>query len=211
MSTISDMTTATLELSTPERIRKFAQAKPEGEPFTVRELAGVGQRAAVDQALSRMVKAGELERPARGVYARPKVNRTLGRRVPTSPEKVVTAIAAADGEQLAPHGAEAARRLGLTTQTPLNTVYVTSGRSRKIRVGMREVQLRHASPRSLALAGEPAGVALAALRYLGKSEVTTATVKRVAEAIGSVAFARLRENVSAMPAWLADVVLKAAM
>jgi len=36
------------------------------------------------------------------------------------------------GETIAPHGAAAANRLGLTTQVPMRTTYLTSGRSRPL-------------------------------------------------------------------------------
>ncbi|MFT4218636.1 MAG: DUF6088 family protein [Micropruina sp.] len=192
--------------SVPERVRAFAGSQPPGKPFTVRELVGLGPRAAVDQALTRLVKSGELERPARGVYVRPRLSAALGRPVPPSPEEVVAAIAQSSGEVLAPHGAEAARRLGLSTQVPMTTVYATSGRSRRVRVGNREVILRHAAPRSLALAGRPAGDALAALRYLGAREVTTDTIRQVERRIGPAETAVLRRSVALMPGWLSELM-----
>lgn len=192
--------------SVPERVRAFAAERAPGKPFTVRDLVGLGPRTAVDQALTRLVKSGELERPARGVYVRPRVSAALGRPVPPSPEEVVAAIAQSSGEVLAPHGAEAARRLGLSTQVPTTTVYATSGRSRRVRVGNREVVLRHAAPRSLALAGRPAGDALAALRYLGPREVTADLIWQVEQGIGPVETAVLRGSAALMPGWLSELM-----
>lgn len=192
--------------SVPERIRAHVATMPEGEPFTVRELLAFGPRTAVDQALSRMAGAGELERPTRGVYARPKMSAVLGRMVPVAPEKVVLAIARSNGTKVRVHGAEAARRFGLSTQMPLHPVYATTGRSRRVKVGSGEVVLRHASPQRMELAGRPAGEALAALLYLGKTEVSTETVQRIRQALGTEEFEVLRRAVTAMPAWLADLM-----
>lgn len=192
--------------SVPARVRGFMATLPEGEPFTVRELLTFGPRTSVDQALSRMVSTGELVRPARGVYARPQMNKTLGREVPVAPEKVVFALARSNGASLRVHGAEAARRFGLSTQVPLRRVYATSGRSRQVKVGSSEVILRHASPQRMALAGRPAGDALAALLYLGKSEVSAETLQRIRRLLGEEEFRVLRHAVTVMPAWLADLM-----
>lgn len=52
---------------------------------------------------------------------------------PPAPEKVVQALAAQNGEVVAPHGAREANALGLTQQVPIREVYLSAGPgSRKI-------------------------------------------------------------------------------
>ena len=46
-----------------------------GKPFSRVVFAPFGSRAAVDSALSRLVKSGSLERVARGIYMRPKFSK----------------------------------------------------------------------------------------------------------------------------------------
>lgn len=65
-------------VSVLELVRQKAQEFPLGEPFSVKEIHSVGSRTAVDQALSRLTKMGELQRVARGFYARPKTSPVLG-------------------------------------------------------------------------------------------------------------------------------------
>jgi hypothetical protein len=204
----SEMATATVA----ERVRAYVTRTASGEPFSVRELLGLGPRASVDQALSRMARGGEIERVTRGYYARPQVNEKLGRTVPVEPEKVVAAIARTSGAQLNVHGAEAARRFGLTTQVPMRQVYATSGRSRRVRLRTGEVTLVHAAQSKMGLAGTPAGEALTALLYLGKNEVTAEVLEKVRTALGNEQFALLRAAASttAMPAWLSDSLYEAA-
>jgi len=66
----------------------------------------------VDQAFSRLAKAGKLLRVARGTYAAP-VRSRFGTR-PPAPEKIIKALAERNGEIVVPHGANAANALGLT-------------------------------------------------------------------------------------------------
>lgn len=192
-----------------ERVRSRIAEQPVGEPFTVSAFLSYGSRAAVDQAVSRLARSsGTIERIARGVYVRPKQSRYAGKVLP-SPEKVVKAIAAATGASVQLHGAEAARRFELTTQTPLLPVFSTTGPDRTLRVGSVVVQLKHTSARKLALAGRPSGDALAALWYVGKNGVTEEAVERIRRRLPAEEFEALVAARSVMPAWMAEAVSKA--
>ena len=87
-----------------------------GQPFSRAVFAQVGSRAAVDKALSKLVRSGLLERVARGIYMRPKLSAYTGRWVRPSPLSIMSVITKANGETIQIHGAEAVRRLGLSTQ-----------------------------------------------------------------------------------------------
>ncbi len=200
----SDMNTIS---NTTEQIRQRILAMPAGKPFTPKVLLACGTRAAVDQSLSRLVKAGFIERVTRGVFVRPEISRYVGKAVP-SPLNLAETLAHASGDIVQIHGAEAARRLELTTQVPTQPVFATSGRTRRIRVGRMEIHLQHVCPRKLALAGTPAGLALAAMWYLGKNEVTPALVDRIRRKLGPGEFERLKSAVSAMPAWMSDAIFR---
>jgi len=58
---------------TAKLIRERIEAMPIGEPFTPTAFLECGTRASVDQTLSRLVKAGSIERVTRGVFVRPEV------------------------------------------------------------------------------------------------------------------------------------------
>jgi hypothetical protein len=72
-------------------------------------------RAAVDQALSRLAKAGHLRRLARGLYDFPKLLPKFGAFTP-APDEVAQALARETGSHLQIDGARAANALGLSTQ-----------------------------------------------------------------------------------------------
>ncbi|WP_459077144.1 DUF6088 family protein [Pseudoroseomonas sp. WGS1072] len=161
-----------------EQILERAKGLPEGTPVAAKSLLHLGNRAAVDQALSRLAERGQLLRAGRGVYLLPVASR-FGARAP-SVELAVQALAAQRGEVIVSSGAAAANRLGLTTQVPARSVYLTSGRSRKMRFGKQTVELRHAPRWQLALAQRPVGEAIRALAWLGpdRAEPALRTLKR---------------------------------
>ena len=192
-------------IKTAGQIRQRIEEIPVGEPFTPAVLLGCGTRASVDQTLSRLVKAGMIERVARGVFVRPEVSRFVGKVMP-EPQRVAETIAKATGAVVQVHGAEAVRRLELSTQVPTQPMFATSGPSRRVRMGKMEIRLQHVCQRKLALAGRPAGLALAAMWYLGKKEVTPGLVEKIRRKLGSSEFEILKSARSSMPAWMSDAI-----
>jgi hypothetical protein len=187
----------------PESILSQAQSLPEGGILAPKEFLHLGSRAAVDQAFSRLVKAGKLLRVARGAYVAP-VSGKFGVRAP-APEKVVTSLAIQSGEVVAPHGASAANALGLTQQVPVREVYLTSGRTRKLKLGRSEVLIKHAPRWMLALGGRPAGSAVRALAWMGPAHArkSLATLHHTLPAAEWQALASAR---GALPSWMAQAI-----
>lgn len=191
-------------MSTAAAIRTQIQHMPRGRPFTSSRFNVHGPRGAVDRALSRIVHEGQLERLSRGVFVRPRKNRFVGNVFPGVLD-VVQVIARDRGETVQVHGAEAARRFGLTTQAPTTPVFHTSASSRSIRIGNTTVRLiRTADRRRLQFAGSPAGLALAALWYLGRNNVTVKAVDKIRSALSAEEFDKLRA--ADLPAWMRNVL-----
>ena len=100
----------TVHLSILDRIR----TKARGKVFATKDFLDLGSRDAVDQALSRLAKAGELRRLGRGLYYYPRTNLRLGLELPPDPDEVAFALARRTGTRVTPSGALAANRLGLS-------------------------------------------------------------------------------------------------
>jgi hypothetical protein len=190
-----------------EQILELAARLPEGTPVLAKSLLHLGSRAAVDQALSRLVRRGQLIRAGRGVYLRPVAGR-FGVRAP-SVEQAVEALAAQRGEVIVSSGAAAANSLGLTTQVPVRSVYLTSGRTRTLTLGEQSVELRHAPRWQLAIPHGLAGQAIRALAWLGPAKVEEAldTLKRT---LPPTVFGELFGVAPQLPTWLARSVGKVA-
>jgi hypothetical protein len=176
---------------------------PEGAPIAAKALLHLGNRAAVDQALSRLAARGKLLRARRGMYLRP-VESRFGTRAPAV-EKVVEATAARNSETIVSSGAAAANRLGLTTQVPVRQVYLTSGPSRQLRLGKQIVDLKHAPHWQLALAGSRAGEVLRALAWVGPHAARKA-LRILQKDLTSEEIGKLKTVASSLPTWLAPSI-----
>ena len=155
--------------SLPERIMEHAEATPRPRRSARRPCFTSAKRAAVGQALSRLARSGRLMRIRQGVYMRP-IQTRFGRCAPST-EKSLLALSELWRETIVSNGGGAANWLGLTTQNPVRSVYLTSGRSRRLRFGKHPVELRHAPRWQLAAPHRMAGVVIRALAWLGPEEV----------------------------------------
>ena len=191
-----------MKRDTAQRVRRAIQSRPRGKPFASVEFLGLGTRPAVDHALSRFARNGFITRLAHGLYVRPRVSPYIGTITPL-PEAILEAVARKTGERIQVSGAKAAAELGLTTQHPLVTPFETTGPSRRLMAGGREIALGHASVRRMTLAGRPAALGLAALWHLGPKRVSAATLARIEEALAPAEFKALVRVMPVQPQWLA--------
>ena len=190
-------------LTLAKQVLEHASRLSEGAPLVAKELLHLGNRAAVDQVLSRLVKRGTLLKAGHGVYVRP-VESKFGARAPST-VSLIEGLATQRGETIVSHGATAANSLGLTTQVPMRAIYLTSGRSRQLKLGAQKIELRHAPGWQLILPGRIAGDVVRALAWLGPEKAAAAirmlSAKLRPPELNEVAAARAR-----LPTWMAQEV-----
>lgn len=186
-----------------EAILSAAQALPEGGMLSPKEFLHLASRAAIDQGLTRLTREGKLLRVGRGAYAAPVVSRFGSR--PPSTQAVVEAIESASGEVVVATGATEANVLGLTTQVPTREIFLTSGSSRKLHLGNRNVELKHGSRWQLGLGKRPAGMAIRALSWLGR-EQAPAALKILRATLPAEEWAAMRSARATLPSWMARAV-----
>ena len=189
--------------SLPSRIISYAAESLEGTLLCPSALLHLGTRAAVDQALSRLARKGELMRVCQGVYVRP-IQTRFGPR-PPSIGKVLTSLSALWGETIVPCGEMAANALGLISQVPVRQVHLTSGPNRKLNLGGLVVELRHAPRWQLVAPHRPAGDAVRALAWLGPEEVDE-NLGVIEKRLSPRDLEELAATRAVMPAWLAEPV-----
>ena len=189
------------------QIEALAMTLPEGESLSAKTLLHLGTREAVDQALSRLVKRKKLIRAARGLYVAPVASR-FGSRPPAS-GKVVEALASQTGEVIASSGAAAANGLGLTTQVPVKEIYLTSGRSRMLKLGRQVIELRHAPAWQTTLPKSKVGQVVRALSWLGESGIGTA-ISVLKQKLAPAEIHELLAMRRVVPSWMAQEISRMA-
>ena len=194
-----------MKASITNAILKRIRAKHRGSVFTPRQFAHLGARAAVDQALFRLQRSGQIRRLTRGVYEFPKTHPRIGVLSP-SPEAVAKAMAERTGSRITISGAKAANLLGLSTQVPMQNVFWTEGPSRTVRIGNQTVELKHVAPSKMIGAGTEAGIVIQAVWSLGRKGVHEAPVNALAKRLPRLVKKAVKRLTPAAPAWSQPVL-----
>ena len=134
-----------MENAVVQQIRKKITRSKFGEIFFVSSFPQYDVEY-VTKLLAIFEKEGLVTRIAKGVYVKARKTR-FGILYPSAYE-LVKEIAKRDKAKVIPTGATAANRLGFSTQVPMNTIFLTTGSGRKLKLGNRTVTLKHGAPKN---------------------------------------------------------------
>lgn len=191
--------------SIEKQIKKSILNYKHGKIFFPTNFSKFGTSTAIRQALNRLEDKGLLVRLAHGIYLYPKKHKTLGILYP-SIEEIALAISKRDKARIIPTGSHALNRLGLSTQVPLNIVYLTDGTSRSIKVKKRTIKFRKASPKLLAAKNDTNILVIQALREIGKENVDSKILKRIKEILSTVEKDLIKQDMKVAPSWIAEIM-----
>jgi RNase H-fold protein (predicted Holliday junction resolvase) len=185
-------------------LNKIKKAK-RGSLFFTENFIKIGSSDAIRKALERLVKNQELERVTAGMYVRPEIDRYIGK-VPPNIEAIAEAIAKRDGARIVPTGVYALNRLGLSTQVPMNIIYLTDGSARKVNIDNRNIVFKRVSPKNVATVGEISGLVIQALRTIGKENVKEDEIIKIQELLKKEKPTRLAHDIRLAPSWIRAIM-----
>ncbi len=155
--------------------------------------------------MKRLEDKGFLIRLAQGIYLYPKEHKLLGTLYP-SLEEIAKAISKRDKARIIPTGIQALNQLGLSTQVPLNLVYLTDGTSRTISVGENTIKFKKASPKILAVKSETNILIMQALRQLGKHNIDDKTLEKINMILQKVDRESIVHDMKLAPVWISEIM-----
>ena len=179
-----------------------------GSIFFIENFLAKNNAEAVRKSLERLVKSGELQRVATGIYVRPEKDPVLGY-VSPSIETIIRAIAKRDKARIVPTGIYALNRLGLTSQVPMNISYLTDGSARKVQIGKRTIVFKRTSPKNLATQGEISTLAIQALRSIGKDKVSAEEIEKITQLLKKENSMHLQHDIRLAPEWVRQILRQA--
>lgn len=195
-------------LSIEHHIRMRIKKAPKGELFFTEDFLQYGSAKAVSKALERMAAGQAITRVARGIYSRLEIDPLIGSVKPDT-EAIAKAISRRDRARLIPTGAAALHAMGLTTQIPLNVVYLTDGSARKISSGRRTITFRKTTPKNLSAKGKISGLAIQAMKELGKDQITTREASEIIKQLTREEPRRLEHDIRLAPEWIRVIMRNA--
>ena len=184
----------------------LAKLRTQRGPVPTRDFLYLGNRTAVDQSLSRLVRKGAIRRIQRGLYDLPRMGKLLDQPLTPSPDELVRAWAKNNGLKVVPSGARAANALGLSTQVPAKIIYYTNGRTQTLKLGPYTVQLLNRGPKTMDVSGRIAPLVLQALRHIGRDGVRPEVIYRLQLTLSQKEKVELKRNLRHAPAWMLPVI-----
>lgn len=159
-------------MSTMQTIRNQIEAAPDGSIFTLHDFYGIADRNNVKQCINRLIRVGSLNRVCKGIYQKPKYIRILNSFASADPQLVAEALVRENGWRIVPSGNAALNILGLDTQAPMRTVYVSSGPNRRYEWGKTSIEFQHRSSKEVGPFSEITALIIQALKALGPDRIS---------------------------------------
>lgn len=158
--------------------------------------------------LQRLTNDGKLMRLNRGIYYVPKKDALLGIIKPTA-DQIAESIAKRDKARIIPTGSFALHKLGITTQVPMNVVYLTDGSPRKVKVGNQKVSFKRTSPKNLAVNHYLSGLIIQGLKSIGEGKVDASHISQIKKVVvSSGEVSQIKMNLRYAPVWIQKIVKK---
>ncbi len=190
---------------TESNISMCIKSKPKGKLWFPDDFNSLGTPVAIRKALQRLREKGLIRQVAQGIYVCPKVSELIGEVMPTA-EEVAQGIAKRDKIKLVPTGTYALNALGLSTQVPMNLVFLTDGAPRTIKVGKRTIKLKRTTPKNLLAKGEISALVIQALREIGKDKPTESEIQKIVTLLKKEDKKKLMHDIDLAPVWIKNIM-----
>lgn len=161
-------------------IKTLISNKKDGSIIFTSDFRGLGTDTAIKKALSRMTRAGEINRLSHGIYYTSKKDPLLGDIRPSA-DDVVQLLAEKEKIRIKPAGAYALHQLGLTTQVPTKRVYITDGHDRQFTLGKLRIKFKSTTPKRLMRKGKISSLVIQALEEIGTVKIDKVTHDKIKE------------------------------
>lgn len=182
-------------------IRHRITTGKENQLYVVSDFADMGNSDAVTRILSRLSEENVLVRLAQGLYLFP-IRTRFGMQKP-SLDTIAETIAAKDKSVIIPSGLTALNLLGLSTQVPMNAVYVTNGTARKLNIDNRTIIFKKAAPSAFVYQSKLFAMVVLAMKEIGANNITEAEINSIRKTLSSAEdLDTIRKDILHAPQWI---------
>ncbi|NTU89593.1 MAG: hypothetical protein HGA54_06785 [Actinobacteria bacterium] len=186
-------------------IERHIDGVKEGTLFIARDFTDIAPDDAVRKVLSRLVETGQLERPVRGIYLKPKYSKFLGENAVASPDDIARTIARKFNWSIAPYGDTALNMLGLDTQVPNVYHYVSDGPYRSYKYGPFTLIFSHTANKEVSSLSYSTVLVIQAFKAKGNGNVTDADLKTIASRLSFEDLITMLDETKKTTVWIREI------
>jgi hypothetical protein len=177
-----------------------------GWAFSKIDFIDLGSDADIRKALSELASKGTIRRVLRGVYDYPRVSKLLDTEMGPDIDQLASALARRSGWRIQPSENTALNLLGLSTQVPVQAVYLSDGPSKTYTIGKRELSFKKRSLKESGFKHSESELVVQALKALGQERFTEETRSKLQQAIPSTKWQQILRDTKTAPAWVCDII-----
>ncbi|GHT57665.1 hypothetical protein FACS18945_2500 [Bacteroidia bacterium] len=168
------------------------------------------KRWEIDRSLTDLAKEGKIARILPGLYYYPSYSALLQEIVGPDIQRVAYALARKYNWTIFPEGNTALNYLNLSTQVPARYIFISSGSSRKYKIGNTALEFRHRMLRESVIGNEQANLVIQALKSLGKIHASEPDfIKTLAKRFTADEWVKIEKASHKVAGWVVDIIRKA--
>jgi len=147
--------------------------------FTSADFLDLAPFKTINKSLELLEDVGILKKARRGVYYKPKYNDTLGIECAPGINDIALAIARQFNWTIVPSGNYALNIIGISTQVPQRTVYISSGPYREYEIGTATIVFKHSTSKEITSLRSNNLIAIQAIKTLGKENLSETDIESI--------------------------------
>jgi hypothetical protein len=177
-----------------------------GWAFSKNDFLDLGSDAAIRKALSRLEAKGTIRRVLRGVYDYPRISTLLNEPMGPDLDQLASALARKSGWRIQPSENTALNLLGLSTQVPVQSVYLSDGSSKSYEIGKRQLVFKKRSLKESGFKHRESELVVQALKALGQERIDADVRRKLSKQWTPDFWRKILRDTKTAPGWVCDVI-----
>ena len=178
-----------------------------GWAFSKIDFLDLGSDADIRKALSELAAKGTIRRVLRGVYDYPRISKLLNLEMGPDLDQLARALAHRSGWRIQPSENTALNLLGLSTQVPAQSVYLSDGPSKTYEVGKQQLVFKKRTLKESVFKHKESELVVQALKALGKERIDEEILQKLAGTWMPTMWKKILRDTKTAPAWVSDMIL----
>jgi hypothetical protein len=192
--------------SIEDKVVKRIYANHRAWAFSKNDFLDIGGDDSTRRALTNLETKGTIRRVLRGLYDYPRMSKLIKGPMEPDLRQVAQALARKSGWRIQPSENTTLNILGLSTQVPVQAVYLSDGPSKTFLIGKRELTFKKRILKESGFKHSESELVVQALRALGEKRITAETRKKLKSAISASKWGKILRDTRTAPAWACDII-----
>lgn len=189
-----------------ESICYFISGHGRGWALSSSDLAGRFARQQIDNAFSDLAEIGKIRRVSRGLYDYPRFSDLLQKTLSPDIDQVAYAYARKFSWRIEVSGDSALNLLGLSTQIPVQYVYLSDGPSKSYDIMGVALNFKKSSLKDIGFKHRESTLIVQALKALGKEHLTEDVFTKIREQIDEKSYSKILRDTQGSTGWVYEAI-----